>query len=81
MQAASENDVTQSKAAKEARTNKDVAAVEVPHTFARRAKPQSSSGLEKYSRIVNAFKSHIKPLLKPRARTSAEDCVCQLTQA
>ena len=58
------------------RTAQETAAagMALPHTFARRAKPTSASGLEKYARIVQAFDSAIKPLLQAHGvRTVAED--------
>ena len=46
----------------------------LPNTFARRARPQTATGLEKYGRIVATFNASIKPLLEPHGvRTVAED--------
>ena len=46
---------------------------ELPHTFARRAKPSTINGLEKYGKIVMAFRHEIQPLLMgSRMRTVAE---------
>ena len=47
----------------------------LPHTFGRRAKPSTASGLAKYEKIVQAFRDEIEPRIKPRGRTVAEDCL------
>ena len=46
---------------------------DAPHTFARRAKPSTASGLQKYARIAKAFRDHIQPSLDAKNKTSAED--------
>ena len=46
---------------------------ELPNTFARRAKPGTVTGLEKYARIVHTFRTQIQPLLPSHGvRTVAE---------
>ena len=46
--------------------------LEAPHTFARRAKPTSSTGLLKYAKICYAFREHIYTNLEGRHKTTAE---------
>ncbi|CAE7742504.1 unnamed protein product, partial [Symbiodinium sp. CCMP2456] len=48
---------------------------ELPHTFARRPMPTGAHGLNKYRRIVGAFKELVEPKLKSRQRSAAEDHV------
>lgn len=45
----------------------------LPATFARRAKPNTQTGREKYARIVSAFNDHIRPHLRAGKMTRAED--------
>ncbi|CAE7676913.1 unnamed protein product [Symbiodinium sp. CCMP2456] len=46
---------------------------ELPKTFARRAVPTTASGINKYRRIVGAFRDYVMPKLKDGQKCAAED--------
>ncbi|CAE7253403.1 unnamed protein product, partial [Symbiodinium microadriaticum] len=46
---------------------------ELPKTFARRAMPTTATGINKYRRIVGAFRAHVLPKLKDGQKCVAED--------
>ncbi|CAE7244231.1 unnamed protein product [Symbiodinium sp. CCMP2592] len=46
---------------------------DLPKTFARRAMPTTAHGVNKYRRIVGAFRDHVLPKLKDRQKCAAED--------